>query len=146
VTDYSGYFRSKLFHVIVFVLKLLFRYCDNLGLRYVNSSIHLTSITLRKMSSKALSASTINENMKKCRYDVRGEIYLAAVKRTEEGKEVIYTNVGNPQALGQVPITFNRQVMALLMAPFMMDDPYVHSMFASDAISRAKLYLSKIKG
>jgi glutamate--glyoxylate aminotransferase len=98
------------------------------------------------MSSKALSASTINENMKKCRYDVRGEIYLAAVKRTEEGKEVIYTNVGNPQALGQVPITFNRQVMALLMAPFMMDDPYVHSMFASDAISRAKLYLSKIKG
>jgi len=84
--------------------------------------------------------------MKKCRYDVRGEIYLAAVKRTEEGKEVIYTNVGNPQALGQVPITFNRQVMALLMAPFMMDDPYVHSMFASDAISRAKLYLSKIKG
>lgn len=98
------------------------------------------------MSSKALSASTINENMKKCRYDVRGEIYLAAVKRTEEGKEVIYTNVGNPQALGQVPITFNRQVMALLMAPFMMDDPYVHTMFASDAISRAKLYLSKIKG
>ena len=98
------------------------------------------------MSSKALSASTINENMKKCRYDVRGEIYLAAVKRTEEGKEVIYTNVGNPQALGQVPITFNRQVMALLMAPFMMDDPHVHTMFASDAISRAKLYLSKIKG
>jgi len=40
--------------------------------------------------------------MKKCQYDVRGEIYLAAVKRTSEGKEVIYTNVGNPQALGQV--------------------------------------------
>lgn len=77
------------------------------------------------MSSKALSASTINENMKKCRYDVRGEIYLAAVKRTEEGKEVIYTNVGNPQALGQVPITFNREVMALLMAPFIMDNPNV---------------------
>lgn len=40
--------------------------------------------------------------MKECKYDVRGEIYLAAVKRTNEGKEVIYTNVGNPQALGQV--------------------------------------------
>lgn len=31
-----------------------------------------------------------------------GEIYLAAVKRTAEGKEVIYTNVGNPQALGKM--------------------------------------------
>ena len=48
------------------------------------------------------------------RYDVRGEIYLAAVKRTQEGKKVIYTNVGNPQALGQAPLTFNRQVMSLV--------------------------------
>ena len=55
-----------------------------------------------KKAEKILTAANINENMKKCQYDVRGEIYLAAVKRTSEGKEVIYTNVGNPQALGQV--------------------------------------------
>lgn len=97
-------------------------------------------------ATKAVTAATINENMKKCRYDVRGEIYLAAVKRTQEGKEVIYTNVGNPQALGQVPITFNRQVMALLMAPFIMDTPEAATLFAPDAIARAKLYLSKISG
>jgi glutamate--glyoxylate aminotransferase len=94
----------------------------------------------------AVTAATINENMKKCRYDVRGEIYLAAVKRTQEGKEVIYTNVGNPQALGQVPITFNRQVMSLLMAPFIMDTPEAKTLFAPDAISRAKNYLSKLNG
>ena len=97
-------------------------------------------------SEKVITTSNINENVKKCRYDVRGEIYLAAVKRTQEGKEVIYTNVGNPQALGQVPITFNRQVMSLLMAPFIMDNPNVHTLFAPDAIARAKLYLSKISG
>jgi len=84
--------------------------------------------------------------MKKCQYDVRGEIYLAAVKRTNEGKEVIYTNVGNPQALGQVPITFNRQVMALLMAPFLMDTPEAENLFPPDAIARAKTYLKYIKG
>lgn len=124
-------------------------------------------------NQKILTLGTINENVKKCKYDVRGEIYLAAVKRTQEGKiwhylssisyvmlrrfnlisfllaigkEVIYTNVGNPQALGQIPLTFNRQVMCLLMAPFLIDNPKVNSLFPSDVIARAKLYLSHIKG
>ena len=35
---------------------------------------------------------------------VRGEIYHAAVKRVQEGKEVIYTNVGNPHALVTYPL------------------------------------------
>lgn len=95
---------------------------------------------------RVLSPATLNENVKACRYDVRGEIYLAAVKRTQEGKEVIYTNVGNPHALGQHPLTFGRQVMALLMAPFLMDHPNVGSMFPPDAIARAKTYLKNMKG
>jgi len=93
-----------------------------------------------------LTVGTLNSNVKECKYDVRGEIYLAAVKRTNAGKSVIYTNVGNPHALGQVPITYGRQVMALLMAPFLMDHPNVHSMFPPDVIARAKLYLQHIKG
>lgn len=72
-----------------------------------------------------LTVETMNENFRKCRYEVRGEIYLAAVKRAQEGKEVIYLNVGNPQALGQVPLTFNRQVMSLMMAPFLLEHPQV---------------------
>lgn len=99
-----------------------------------------------KKAEKILTAANINENMRKCQYDVRGEIYLAAVKRTSEGKEVIYTNVGNPQALGQVPLTFNRQVMALLMAPFLMETPEAENLFPPDAIARAKLYLKNLKG
>lgn len=95
---------------------------------------------------KAVSLSTINENMRKCKYEVRGEIYLAGVKRAQQGKEVINLNVGNPQALGQVPLTFNREVMALLMAPFLMDSPSSATMFAPDAIVRARQYLSKLKG
>jgi len=95
---------------------------------------------------KVLTSATINANMKDCKYDVRGEIYLAAVKRTQEGKEVIYTNVGNPHALGQVPLTFGRQVMALLMAPFLMDSPHASSLFPPDVIARAKTYLKHIKG
>lgn len=100
----------------------------------------------KQLNPKVLTIDTINENMKKCKYDVRGEIYLAAVKRTQEGKEVIYTNVGNPQALGQKPLTFSRQVMALLMAPFLLDNPKTKALFPSDVIDRVKLYLEKIKG
>lgn len=103
-------------------------------------------MALFHQASKSFTADTINENMLKCRYEVRGEIYLAAVKRTQQGKEVIYTNVGNPHALGQQPLTFNRQVLALLMAPFLIDQPGAASMFAPDAIARAKNYLAHIKG
>lgn len=93
-----------------------------------------------------VSVDSINPKILECRYDVRGEIYLAAVKRTEQGKEVIYTNVGNPQALGQPPITFNRQVMSLMFAPFLMDRPEIVAIFPPDVIARAKLYLQQLKG
>lgn len=93
-----------------------------------------------------LAVDSINDNMRNCNYAVRGEIYLAAVKRTQEGKEVIYTNVGNPQALGQVPLSFNRYVMSLLMAPFLLEDPNVDKLYPPDAIARAKLYLKHING
>jgi glutamate--glyoxylate aminotransferase len=88
----------------------------------------------------------MNEAVKNCRYDVRGEIYLAAVKRTSEGKEVIYTHVGNPHQLGQAPLAFNRQVLALLNAPFLMDHPNSSSMFSPDAITRARTYHKNLNG
>jgi hypothetical protein len=65
-------------------------------------------------SKQILNEDNINEAVKMCKYDVRGEIYLAAVKRAEEGKEVIYTNVGNPHAVGESPISFSRQVLSLV--------------------------------
>lgn len=59
---------------------------------------------------KVLTYDTIAECVKKCQYAVRGEIYLAATERIKSGKEVIFTNVGNPHGLGQKPLTFLRQV------------------------------------
>ena len=95
-------------------------------------------------SGKIIDYSTINEYVKRCKYEVRGEIYLAAVKRAQAGKEVIYTNVGNPHALGQTPLTFPRQVLSLMMSPFLLKDPRALQLFPSDVIERAKLYLSKV--
>ena len=68
------------------------------------------------------------------------------MKRVEAGKPVIFTNVGNPHALGQNPLTFMRQVLALVTAPFLLDDPVIMARFPADAVARAKKYLSMIKG
>lgn len=59
---------------------------------------------------KVLTYDTIADCVKKCQYAVRGEIYLAATERIKSGKEVIFTNVGNPHGMGQKPLTFLRQV------------------------------------
>ena len=66
---------------------------------------------------------------------MRGELYLAAQKRIESGKEVIFTNVGNPQALGQPSFTFNRRVLALLTAPFLLQEcPQLRDSMPEDVI------------
>jgi len=106
-----------------------------------------TSYNTRAISiAKALTVDTMNANMKQTRYEVRGEIYHAAQKRLKEGKEVIALNIGNPHSLGQKPLTFNRQVLSLLMAPFLLEDSAVRRNFPEDVILRAQLYLKEMKG
>jgi glutamate--glyoxylate aminotransferase len=96
--------------------------------------------------AKALNIDTMNANMKHTRYEVRGEIYHAAQKRLKEGKEVIALNIGNPHSLGQKPLTFNRQVLSLLLAPFLLEDASVRRNFPEDVIIRAERYLKEMKG
>lgn len=95
---------------------------------------------------RVLRLDNINQNIVNAEYAVRGELYHAAVLRTKEGKEVIYTNIGNPHSLGQKPITFTRQVLALVVNPGMMNDPSTSSLFPTDAIARAKMYLKHMSG
>lgn len=98
------------------------------------------------MALKALDYENLNENVKNCQYAVRGELYLRASELQKEGKKIIFTNVGNPHALGQKPLTFPRQVIALCQAPFLLDDPNVGLIFPADAIARAKHYLAMTSG
>lgn len=77
---------------------------------------HAWSVNLR-CREKSLTYDTMAECVKKCQYAVRGEIYLAATERIKSGKEVIFTNVGNPHGLGQKPLTFLRQVRCQKATP-----------------------------
>ena len=50
-------------------------------------------------------------------YAVRGPIVARAQELERSGREIIYCNIGNPHALGQKPLTYLRQVLALCQYP-----------------------------
>lgn len=63
---------------------------------------------------------TANPNLVAMEYAVRGPIPQRAAALRAEGREIIPCNIGNPQALGQPPITYYRQVLGLLEEPWRM--------------------------
>jgi alanine transaminase len=82
-------------------------------------------------------------------YAVRGTVVIAADKINEALKagsmdypfdHIVYTNIGNPHSVGQKPLTWPRQVLALVDLPeeVGVDHPEAHKIFPSDAIQRAK--------
>ena len=106
-------------------------------------------------NSKRLTEDSMSQNIRKMEYAVRGKIVIAADKIAEELKEmkssntknnkydfdhIVYTNIGNPQSVGQAPLTWPRQVMALVDLPSDMgvDHPLASQMFPADAIERAR--------
>lgn len=85
----------------------------------------------------------MNSKLLKAHYAVRGKIVIRAQELEEQGKKIIYCNIGNPQALKQKPITFVRQVLSLLEYPALLDSPETAKLYPADAIKRARLILEK---
>ncbi|KAJ6327350.1 hypothetical protein OIU78_014266, partial [Salix suchowensis] len=89
-------------------------------------------------SMAPVSLDTINPKVLKCEYAVRGEIVTLAQALQEELKskpgshpfdEILYCNIGNPQSLGQQPITFFREVLALCDHPSILDKSETQGLF-----------------
>lgn len=59
----------------------------------------------------------VNQNIIEMEYAVRGPIPKRAAELKKQGMETIFCNIGNPQALGQRPLTFYRQVLGLVEDP-----------------------------
>lgn len=97
---------------------------------------------------RQLSPSTMHVNSREAQYAVRGPVAVKAQvmqKKLQSDpssvpfKSLIACNIGNPQALGQKPLTFVRQVAAACMHPALLEVP---NLFPSDVILRAKAYLA----
>jgi glutamate--glyoxylate aminotransferase len=106
----------------------------------------LNTTNANDIGGSVLHPELLNANLLKAEYAVRGELYLRAEQLRKEGREIIFTNVGNPHALGAKPMTFTRQVIALCAAPFLMETPEASKLFPKDVIARAKTILASFKG
>jgi len=99
---------------------------------------------------KVLKEEMVNEGIKIMSYAVRGPLMIRAnelQKQLEEGlerpfKNVIKANIGDAHAMGNKPITFIRQVMAMVTFP-----PLIESdLFPEDARIRARTILGGCRG
>lgn len=66
-------------------------------------------------------------------------------REMEKGKKFPFThltqlNIGNPQVLGQKPVTYNREVLASCLS----DSPRNSEIYSKDAVERANSYLKSI--
>lgn len=110
---------------------------------------------LTMTSNPSVTLDTINPKVLKCEYAVRGEIVTQAQRLQQEilekpgshpFDEILYCNIGNPQSLGQQPITFFREVLALCDHPAILDKSETQGLFSADSIERAWKILDQIPG
>ena len=76
-------------------------------------------------------------------YAVRGPIVARAQQLENTGKEIIYCNIGNPQALKQKPLTFVRNTLAACEQPELLKSPNIDLM--EDAKEKAHYILEQSK-
>lgn len=109
------------------------------------------------LSKKRLTEKSMTQNLRTMEYAVRGKVVIKADEINAELKKgsagypfdhIVYTNIGNPHSVGQEPLTWPRQVMALVDLPdeVGIDHPTVSKMFPGDAIERARLIKKSLDG
>ena len=76
-------------------------------------------------------------------YAVRGPIVARAQELERQGRKIIYCNIGNPQALEQKPLTYLRQVLALVSYPELLGNP--PPLFPKDAVAAARALMAGSK-
>lgn len=115
--------------------------------------------------TKVLSLQSINQSVVAAEYAVRGELAIRAeqlrsqllANKTPDKPHrqqlpfdsIISCNIGNPQQLGQPPISFFRQVAALVEYPALLDpsnQSTVRQLFPDDAIERARKIVESCGG
>ncbi|CAH0693887.1 unnamed protein product [Spodoptera exigua] len=111
---------------------------------------HTSARTMTSSQKKTLTLETMNPNITKLEYAVRGPLVMRASeieKELEKGakkpfKQVIKANIGDAHAMGQQPITFIRQVLACVSHPDLLSSDH----FPSDVKERAKAILGACGG
>merc|ERR1712179_301718 len=119
----------------------------------MGSTTHTEPLILSNMAPSNDSQVTVhnmNPCVRKMEYAVRGPLVIRASALEQELKEgvkkpfsnVIKANIGDAHAMGNKPITFIRQVLALITHPPLLDSED----FPEDTKTRARAILAGCKG
>jgi len=127
---------------------LSFRRASTLS-RLLNSPLS-TSCSAMAPTEPSLQLDNMNPCIKKMQYAVRGPLVIRATQIEKEllagvkkpFDSVIKANIGDAHAMGNKPITFIRQVLALITCPSLLES----NDFPEDAKDRARQILAGCKG
>ncbi len=90
-----------------------------------------------------LTIGTMNPRALEAEYAVRGPIVIRAQQLEEQGRKIVYCNIGNPQAFAQRPVSFLRQLLSLLEHPDLLQRPGVLREYPADVVERARAFLRR---
>jgi alanine transaminase len=100
-----------------------------------------------------MSSTYVNPKLVAAEYAVRGLIAqragqigeeLAKGTTFEKFTSTLSCHIGNPQAIGQKPLTYYRQVSALVDAPMLLENEKIVAEFPADVVARAKAIHAEI--
>lgn len=80
----------------------------------------------------------LNPHLLKAEYAVRGPVVNRAQELEQQGRKIIYCNVGNPQALKQKPLTYIRQILSLVEYPALLSHQGIKEIYPNDIIKKAE--------
>jgi aspartate/methionine/tyrosine aminotransferase len=87
-------------------------------------------------SRMSLTLQDLGKAVLQAEYAVRGPIVIRARELELKGREIIYCNIGNPQALEQQPLTYLRQLLALCEYPDLLSA--AAELFPADVAAAAR--------
>jgi aspartate/methionine/tyrosine aminotransferase len=99
---------------------------------------------LPREESVVIRPEDIAREVRECQYAVRGPIVARAQELERQGRRVVYCNIGNPQSLGQRPMTWIRQVLAIAEYPEILEKVPAGT-FPADAVEAARLVLRETR-
>lgn len=102
-----------------------------------------------------LTPENINPRLVAAEYAVRGRLLDRAKELESVGRRTVKCNIGNPQALGQRPLSWVRQVLSLVLNADLLeaaeaaacgssDGEALRALFPPDAVARARVYVDAI--
>jgi len=85
----------------------------------------------------------LGRTVRETQYAVRGPIVARAAELEREGREITYCNIGNPQSFGQKPLTWIRQILALISHPDLLITG--KNLFPADVLEMARFIIQQTR-